>query len=247
MPEISPSRYLVQAGWQDVPHLDETTQRELAASYLPHERDARVKGEPALGSGAIYPVAQSDIECDPFVIPAYWPRAFAMDVGWNRTAVLWGAWDRSVDVMYLYAEHYAGQAVPPVHAEAIKARGPWIPGVIDPAARGRQQGDGEQMIAIYRDLGLNLSVANNTVDAGIYEVWQRMVTGRLKVFRPLQNYWREYRLYRRDEKGSIVKQHDHLMDAMRYLVMSGPSVAKVKTPDRVDVIRPAVGDRQAGY
>ena len=31
----------------------------------------------------------------------------------------------------------------------------------------------------------------------------------------------EYRLYRRDDKGNVVKERDHLMDATRYLVVSG--------------------------
>ena len=29
MGEVSPSRYVVQAGWDSVPHLDEKTKREL--------------------------------------------------------------------------------------------------------------------------------------------------------------------------------------------------------------------------
>ena len=31
----------------------------------------------------------------------------------------------------------------------------------------------------------------------------------------------EFRMYRRDKDGKIVKERDHLLDAMRYLVMSG--------------------------
>jgi hypothetical protein len=33
------------------------------------------------------------------------------------------------------------------------------------------------------------------------------------------------RLYRRDEKGEVIKKNDHLMDAMRYNVMSGRDIA----------------------
>jgi hypothetical protein len=50
------------------------------------------------------------------------------------------------------------------------------------------------------------------------------------VFRTLQNWLSEYRLYRRDEKGRVVKDRDHLMDATRYLLMSGSAVAAVKSP-----------------
>lgn len=220
MPEISPSKFLIQAGWDDVPHLGEKVKADLIASTPPHLRDARTKGIPSLGAGAIYPIELSEILVDPFKIPDYWPRLFGMDVGWKRTAALWGAWDRSTDCIYLYTEHYRGQAEPSIHATAIRARGDWIPGAIDPAARGRSQKDGEQLMAQYQELGLTLVLANNAIEAGIYEVWERLSTGRLKVFRTLQNWQAEYRLYRRDEKGQIVKQFDHLMDTTRYLVLS---------------------------
>lgn len=112
MPEITSSRYLVQAGWRDVPHLDADTQRELLASTQPYLRDARSKGIPSLGAGAIYPVEESAITVEPFAIPAYWRRAYGLDVGWNRTAAVWGAHDPNTDTVYLYAEHYRGQAEP---------------------------------------------------------------------------------------------------------------------------------------
>ena len=220
MPEISPSKWLTTAGWGDIPHLDEQTKSELLAATPPYLRDARANGIPSLGAGAIYPIELSEILVDPFQIPAYWPVMYALDVGWKRTACLWGALDRSTDTIYLYTEHYRGQAEPSVHATAIKARGAWVPGVIDPAARGRAQRDGEQLIADYRSLGLDLIPANNAVEAGIYAVWERLSTGRLKVFKTLQHWQAEYRLYRRDEKGKIVKDFDHLMDCTRYLGLS---------------------------
>src|SRR5215510_12414120 len=120
------SKFVVMAGWDDVPHLDEQTKQDLYASIPPYQRDARSKGIPQLGSGAIYPVPESDILVDPFEIPVYWPRAYGFDVGWNRTAAIWAAHDRDTDTAYLYNEHYRGQAEPSVHAEAIKARGAWM-------------------------------------------------------------------------------------------------------------------------
>lgn len=223
MPEITESKYLVTCGWEEVPHLDEKTKADLLASTPPHLRDARSKGIPSLGAGAIYPIEPSEILVDPFQIPDYFPRAYALDVGWNRTAALWGAWDRSVDCIYCYTEHYRGQAEPSIHASAIRARGDWIPGVIDPAARGRAQHDGEQLLYSYTNLGLKVIPVPKEfrgVEAGIYEVWERLSTGRLKIFRTLQNTQAEYRLYRRDEKGRIVKEFDHLMDCLRMLTVT---------------------------
>lgn len=219
------SRYVVMATWDDVPHLTKEMKDELWASIPPFERDARAKGKPQLGSGAIYPVAESEIECTPFRIPAHWPRVYGLDVGWNRTAAVWAAWNDEANVVYIYSEYYRAQAEPSIHADAIKTRGAWIPGVIDPAARGRSQIDGNRLIEQYDALNLSLQLADNSREAGIQAVWQRLSNGTLKVFTSCPNWFAEFRIYRRDEKGVIVKKDDHLMDATRYLLMSGLRIA----------------------
>ena len=134
------------ATWDDVPHLSADAKEALLAGIPPYQRDARTKGIPQLGSGAIYPVPEADVLVAPFEIPAYWPRSYGLDVGWNRTAAVWRAKDPETGVRYLYSEHYRGQAEPVIHATSIKSRGEWIPGVIDPAARGRSQVDGRKLI-----------------------------------------------------------------------------------------------------
>ena len=115
------SRYVVMATWDDVPHLSEEDKEELWESIPPYQRDARSKGVPQLGSGAIYPVPESEIVVDPFQIPDWWPRVYGLDVGWNRTACVWGAIDRESATVYLYSEHYQGQSEPSVHAHAYRS------------------------------------------------------------------------------------------------------------------------------
>lgn len=234
------TRAVFTATWDDVPHLTALQKSELLASIPPYQRDARSKGIPQLGSGAIYPVSEEDLIEDPFEIPPYWRRGYALDVGWNRTAAIWGAHDLDADCLHLYAEYYVGQAEPAVHAAAIKAKGGWMQGVVDPASRGRSQVDGERLFDVYRDLGLLLTPADNAVEAGLFEVWQMMSTGRLKVARTLQNWLSEFRLYRRDERGKIVKERDHLMDASRYLVMAGLSCFTIP-PNAADRLRAQQG------
>ena len=209
-------RFMIQASWSDVPHLTEEAKQALYASIPPYQRDARSKGIPVLGAGAIFPVPESDIVVDDFPIPDHYPRCYGMDIGWKITSAVFMALNRDTDTLYLYAEYYRGEAEPVIHVEAIKAKGAWIKGAIDPAARGRGQIDGRQMIQMYRDLGLDLVEADNAVESGLYELLTRMTTGRLKVFRSLQNWLGEFRLYRRDEKGKVVKDRDHAMDACRY-------------------------------
>jgi hypothetical protein len=222
------SKYVVQAGWEHAPHLDERAKAELLAAIPPSQREARMNGTPSIGAGLIYPVPDEQIVVPDFAIPKHYKRAYAMDVGWRRTAALWGALDEDSDVLYCYSEHYASEGIPSLHADSIKARGKWIKGVIDPAANGRNPIDGQALVDLYARLELDLDNADNAVSAGLYEVWQRMVGGRLKLFASLANLRAELRLYRREAKGKVVKANDHLCDCLRYLVMNGLDRAGVE-------------------
>lgn len=242
------SKYVVMATWDDAPHLSDKEKKILWDSIPPYQRDARSKGIPQLGSGAIYPVPETDILVDPFEIPAHWPRAYTLDVGWNRTAAIWAARDPETLVKYYYSEHYRGQAEPSVHAEAIRARGDWINGGIDPAARGRAQADGKRLYQAYKDLGLKLSLAKNSVESGIYTTWQNLSSGKSKFFNNLMNFKSEYRIYRRDEKGAVVKDRDHLMDCVRYMELNFDQIASFKPVEKVaEVEQYTVGSRSHGW
>jgi len=242
------SKIVIMASWDDAPHLTEKQKKKLYDSLPVYQREARSKGIPQLGSGAIYPVLESDITVKDFMIPEHWPRVYGLDVGWNRTAALWGAVDRENDIVYLYSEYYKGKAEPVIHTTGIMARGEWIPGTIDPAARGRGQKDGAQLFQDYLDLGLNLTEAINAVESGIHNVWLRLSTGRLKVFKSLQNWLAEWRIYRRDEKGHIVKANDHLMDGTKYLISTGLDIAITKPAPKQDMSMPgSSSDIKSGW
>lgn len=77
------SKFVVTCSWSDAPHLSEKDKAELRASIPPYQLDARSKGIPMLGSGAIYPVPEADFLCDDFKIPDYFVQSYALDVGWN--------------------------------------------------------------------------------------------------------------------------------------------------------------------
>jgi hypothetical protein len=55
-----------------------------------------------------------------------------------------------------------------------------------------------------------------------------METDRLKIFSSLKKTLAELRMYIRDENGKVKKGDDHLLDALRYLIMSSLSIASVK-------------------
>ncbi len=217
------SRFIMGATWEMAPHLTVATREALYGSYQPYQRDARTRGIPQLGAGAVYQIPESEIRVESFKIPDHWPRAWGGDTdqGEGETAAVWGAQDPDSKVIYLYDCYKRKRQPVLVNAAAIKARGADIPGVMDAAALQTTPDDAVQLVRLYRAEGLTVSIPDKSVEAGIEQVWHLMMTGRLKVFASLGPWFAEFRLYRRDERGRIVKRMDHLLDATRYLIRSG--------------------------
>lgn len=223
--------FFITAEWDDNPYLPEDVKREMASALAPHEKEARTKGIPSLGSGKVYPIAESAIEVDPFPIPDHFVPLWGLDFGWNNTAATIGYLDRDNDIMYLTDCYLNGAGVdggegltPSQHVAIMPDIMRRSKGVCDPAGGGTSQASGERAINQYKEF-YDMEPADNSVEAGIMEVLQRMRQGRLKVFKSpnMDPWWKEFRTYARDEKGGIRKRNDHLMDATRYLVVSGPS------------------------
>lgn len=222
------SKGYVHCSLDEVAHMTPEERRAKEAATPPWEREARINGLPSIGSGKIYPVEERTFLVDPFRIPDHWERAFGFDGGYHHTAAVWGAYDKDNDTWYLYGEYKPGEGPVALHATAIKLRGEWIPGVGDAAAIS--QTDGSKMLDLYRALGVDLTLADKEVGKGLAMVLDLLLTGKLKVFSNLKQWLDEFRLYRFDEKHRVVKVKDHLMDATRYLIMSGLKVAT--TPQR---------------
>lgn len=226
----------VQLDWKNTPHLDEDQTNAMLASVPPWQRQMRSTGIPSFGVGAIYPIPEDEITVSNFDIPAHWRRAFGLDVGWCVNAAVFGAYDSAADILYVYDEIYKGKCEPEIIAGAIKTRGAWIPGVIDPASAGSGQKDGVKLMEEYRDRhALDLEPADNAVVTGLTKVWERLSQGRLKIFQSCTKLLGEYRLYRRNDKGNIVDSPDHALDALRYLVMSGLSRSIVEPSNKPSI------------
>lgn len=205
------NRAFVFCGWDDVPHLSAVEKAQKMANTLPHEREARTKGSPSIGSGKVYQVPESDFVIEPLqTIPKHWPRIYGADFGFsNDTAAVFMAHDQDADCVYLYAEYSRPQAEPDVHAGAIKAMGgTWIPGVGDYAGANLE---GEKTLDVYKRLGLDIHNADKQVHAGVLDVMTRLSQGRLKVYSTCVKWLQEYRLYSRDDRGMVVKKNDHCL------------------------------------
>jgi phage terminase large subunit-like protein len=230
--EVHNSIVYVSATHDDAPHIPQEEKERLLKSYSPHEREARTKGVPSLGSGLIYPIPESQIVVPPFQIPDHWPRCFGMDFGWHNTATIFLALDQDNDVAYAYAEYLAGHLTPQHHAyHLIKQGADWMPGAYDHAGESATQDDGGNVVELYQQAGIRnwVPADKRSVNKGIYTVLQRMETGKLKIFSTLTKTLTEYRMYARDDNGKVKKGNDHLMDAMRYGVVTGLPIARVKS------------------
>jgi phage terminase large subunit-like protein len=232
--EVRDDRAYIVVGWEDALHLTDKEKQILIKSYSPHELEARTKGIPSIGSGLVYPVPEEMVTYCPskITIPEHWPKVFGMDFGWkpSPTVALFAAHDRDNDVVYIYGEYGQLERTPQQHSfELMKHGVDWMPGVHDPAAKMSSQADGSKLINLYKECGVrNLFAADNSKEAGVLTVLQRMQNGKLKICKTLSKTLAEFRMYARDEKGIIKKGNDHYMDTLRYIIMSGLKVAKPK-------------------
>ena len=213
-----------QWGWDDAPWLDPKVKEDMYARTPDNLKEARRTGRPAMGSGNVYPYDVETILVDPFEIPPSWKRIYGMDVGYNNTAAIFGAIDPNTKNLYLYDEYLGQKCNPSSNAEVIRRKQDnWIPGVMDPGSL-QSLPDGEKLFYMYRELGLNITLAKNSVHSGIEAVREILIQQKCFAFRTLRRFREEYVKYRYDEKrpDQIVKEDDHIMDAWRYLVMALP-------------------------
>jgi hypothetical protein len=207
-------------------HYTPEQRAEIVAGYMPHEREARAKGIPVLGSGRVFPVTDESVMCEPFVVPAHFAQINGLDFGWDHPfGAVNCAWDRDADVFYVCKEYREREATPLVHAGAVKPWGDWVPCAWPHDGLQHDKGSGEELARQYTVHGLNLLPERATfedggsgVEAGVLEMLERMLTGRWKVFANLGAWMGEFRLYHR-EGGRIVKRNDDLISASRYALM----------------------------
>lgn len=252
--EASDDRSITTMTIDDAEHYTAEERERIVASYPAHEREARAKGVPTLGSGRIFPVEEEAIKVDPFKIPSHWPRINGIDFGWDHPAAATQlAWDRDADVIYVVRAHRAREQTPILFAPAVKAWGAWVPVAWPHDGLQHDKGSGEQLAMQYANAGLKMlkdratfDDGSNGVEAGLMDMLDRMQTGRFKVFSNLDDWFQEFRLYHRKD-GKVIKKNDDLLSSTRYaLMMKRKAVIQTVEPTYV-VPQWAPLDREIGY
>src|SRR3989442_1264771 len=115
------TKHVTRMTLDDAAHYTPEQRAAIIASYPAHERDARTKGIPTLGSGLVYPPAEEATACEPFALPRPFARINGLDFGWDHPfAAASLAHDRDADVVYVPATYREAQSTPVIHAAAVK-------------------------------------------------------------------------------------------------------------------------------
>jgi len=228
----------------DNPHLPPDALRTLEA--LPDVMRRRMLlGEWCNNEGLVYSSFDPDTHCFD-VLPdgsREWRRIRAIDFGYtNPFCCLWGAMDGD-GRLWIYREHYAAGVLVEDHARVIKdAENGIFTTVADPEdAEGR---------ATLERCGISTQPAEKPIPAGVQAVQKRLeVAGdglpRLFVARDCVNLINELYQYRWPDpkdgaakKEEPVKDNDHAMDAMRYMVMEADRPRQYSVDAATDKLKP---------
>lgn len=232
------TRSITRMTINDAEHYTPEQRAAIISSYPAHEREARTKGLPTLGSGRVFPIEHGLISEDAQHVPIQWKLIGGLDFGWDHpTAAVKLAYDADADVVHVTSAYRVRQATPVIHAAALKPWGAQMPWAW-PHDGNNDTAAGENLASQYRAQGLNLlperatfDDGSNSVEAGLMMMLDRMQTERMKVASHLVEWFEEYRLYHRKD-GKVVKERDDLMSATRYALMmlrfAKPNVSKRK-------------------
>lgn len=223
-------------------HMTEEATLLAAKSFPPYQLPMRAKGIPVLGSGQVFTYSEETIKITPLEeIPKSWPRGSAIDFGGTSddahpSAVVFGAWDETNDVIYIYDgfRTYSEEVVEVASRINGKPNTDWIP-MFWPhdGGKGKKKGDpgGGSVADKYRKYGVQMWETNFTnpddeksegkssisIEPGILEISERIFDRRIRIYNTFPEWFEEYRNYHQKD-GVIQPVDDDLMAATRYLV-----------------------------
>ena len=205
-------------------HLPAEYIEDLENTYTGEFAKQEIEGDFVAFEGLVYSEFSRNIHViDNFDIPEHWMRVRGIDHGYTNPFVcLWGAIDED-GRLYIYDEYYKKKTLVRDHAETIKLRpnkAAWT--VADHAAEANAQ---------LNAAGINTSNAQKAVLDGIQRVTSRLKVQedgkpRLYVTSNCINTIKEAGMYRWAEgrtgvnmREDPVKEYDHAMDTLRYMIM----------------------------
>jgi phage terminase large subunit-like protein len=240
-PQAARDRGVQQMGLQDAEHFSQEEKERRAAGYKAHLRRARVTGDPAIESGQIFQTSEEFLkfhinmpDLNMFLDPA-WKRIWGVDFGHRVFAAALCAieprvgnqqWEKDSSIFYVLRVVRLEEAPAVVHCAAMKRIAVNVPVAWPHDGLHHEKGSGEGLTEAYRAEGLNMLAHHATnpdggyhVEPGITAMDASMSGGRFKVSDTCHEFFEEMESYRRDENGKIIKENDHVLDAVRCAFM----------------------------
>ncbi|NKF52705.1 hypothetical protein G3R49_19295 [Shewanella sp. WXL01] len=249
--------YMQNATWNDAPHLDEDTKKELLASIPSYQHDMRSRGIPVLGSGAVFGFDTRHITVSNTAINYADDVLWAIDIagkGRDDTVLTLAVKKHGEGVLgkdkivvkeqYVFSDQQEKSAV---HVASFIAQHQFKKApMITPADAGGERG----YAAILKDLGVNVAYKcfhnplNTTgfknigsshsacVATGIHLMEEDFRSGNLKIDDSCTDLLKEITTYARLENGKF--SHSDVIDSARYASVSllanrGKSVSECLT------------------
>jgi phage terminase large subunit-like protein len=237
MDEPTSDQAFMKIGWRDAPHITPEKAKRLLEQYPEHQRKMRSEGEPMLGHGRIYDIADEFILCDPFEIPDHWLVIGGMDFGDDHPqAFAKLALDPDSDIIYVTNSWKKRRCSA---NDAWGATMHWTKGLPiawpqDGLQKEKGRDDTVELKKHYIKAGFTLlpefatwPEGGRSVETGLFQISDLQRKRKWRVFIGQQEYMEEHRNYHRSEPKStgtnvinqIVKINDDIMDAARYAYM----------------------------
>jgi phage terminase large subunit-like protein len=231
--ESSPDRAAFRIRSEEVKHISQERREELAANYSDAERETRLEGTPQLGAGPVFqlellPSVIKAVDFDS--VPSYCKMICGVDFGYKAgfAAVLL-AWAPDTGDHFVVDSFQMQQSDALHHTARIHAMCRYFKIPIAWPHDGHQhdKGSGIALSAQYKSFGLamlaqhaqNHGTTNFSIEPTISEIRQLMSLGKIAIGSHNLELIEQMRMLHRDENFKIVKQRDHLVDALRYALM----------------------------
>lgn len=241
-----PSYEIIRARTADNTYLPDDYVSDLQSTYTGEFAAQELDGEFVAFEGLVYSEFRYQIHVTDADPNPRWMHVRGIDYGYTNPFVcLWGAVDED-GRLYVYDEHYRRRDLIENHARAIKereARIAWTVADHDAQDNAEMRAQGIQTVPAHKEVSL-----------GIQRVKSRMVVQpdgrpRLYVHERCVNLLKELGMYqwRENRRDEPLKENDHAMDVLRYMVMQLDSGATGPVRQMREASRPrSAGIREGG-
>ena len=231
-----PKNYaLMNATWEDAPHITKERREELLAEMMPYEREMRSQGQPVVGDSMIFPIPDDKISCERIKTDGFY-FMMGIDFGGDHPfAVVKIAYHPESKKAYLVDSHKERRLTISQESSIIrKMGGDKIPVAYPHDGNKLDKQSGKPIADLYRAEGVNIlercfsnppepfkaeHSGGQGVEHGLKKLYWDMTEGRFHVQEDQSDWFKEKGSYHKKD-GQVVRLVDDLMSATRYAHLS---------------------------